>query len=89
MLKASTFLHIVIYDSTVKLIDHFRQIENLKIAQNEIEDLSAFTSTHLGTLRELDLSHNSLQSIHPQDAFSKMHHLKVLNMERNSLEEVG
>ena len=77
------------YFLSAGVFENFRQIENLRIAHNEIEELTPFTSTRLGTLRELDLSHNNLQSISPQDAFSKMHRLKVLSMERNSLEEVG
>ena len=42
----------------------------------------------LKTLKDLDLSDNSIDKIEPEGAFSYMKGLRLLNLEENSLEQV-
>ena len=50
--------------------------------------MSSFMSHGLKTLKDLDLSDNSIDKIEPEGAFSYLKGLRLLNLEENSLEQV-
>ena len=68
--------------------DHFNKIETLQLAHNNIKNMSSLMTHGLKTLKDIDLSDNNIDKIEPEEAFSYLKGLRLLNLEENSLEQV-
>ena len=70
------------------VFDHFKKIETLQMAHNNIKNMTSFISPGLESLRDLDLSDNKIEVIIPEGAFTSMKSLRVLNLEENFMQQV-